>query len=71
MAALLITSLDLKEHLRIPVVPFSTSTSAGAYNSMAAVRFVPVDKEPTFSLLLNVLKIEKPGGHWGYIIEVD
>jgi hypothetical protein len=62
VAALLITSLDLKEHLRIPVVPFSTSTSAGAYNSIANVRFIPVDKEPTFNFLLNVFSVEKLGG---------
>ena len=44
-AALLTTSFDLKEHLRIPVVPFSTITSAGVCTSTADAGCVPVEKD--------------------------
>lgn len=41
-APLLITSLDLKVHLRTPVVPFSTISSAGVYTSIAEAGNAPV-----------------------------
>ena len=42
-APLLTTSFDLKEHLSIPVVPFSKSASSGAYTSIAVTKSVPED----------------------------
>jgi len=41
VVSLLTISLDLKKHFRIPVVPFSTTTTAGAWMSTADMGRVP------------------------------
>lgn len=48
--ALLTTWLDLKEQWRIPVVPFSTITSASARMSIAEVGRVTVKKKKGIQL---------------------
>lgn len=43
-APLLTTSFDLKEHLSVPVVPFSKKASSGAYTSIAVTKSIPEEK---------------------------